>query len=96
MPSTTKPSAARKVKVKERGHVLADMIEVCEMIQSDATKLGTKLRSPTATKKSIENKVKILKFHVDRLINNRDNASHTRLVVTTRAGKPVASLADLT
>lgn len=75
-----------------RGLILQDLIKSCERVAVDVAKLHAKLIAGT-TKRSIQTSAKILKFHVDRLINNR--ARGTRLIVRTTDGKPVASITDL-
>lgn len=72
--------------------MLQDMIKVCGQVLVDAAKLQKKLRSG-ATKEVISNTARVLKFHVDRMINNR--ARGTRLTMRTTHGRPVASIADL-
>lgn len=72
--------------------MLQDMIKVCGQVLVDAAKLQKKLRSG-ATKDVISNTARVLKFHVDRMINNR--ARGTRLTMRTTDGRPVASIADL-
>lgn len=78
---------------RKRELVLQDLVKTCALVLSDAAKLQKKLAS-AATKMTISQCAKILKFHVDRLINNRVRG--TRLTMRTTDGKPVASIADLT
>lgn len=73
--------------------MLQDLVKVCAQVLSDTAKLHKKLKS-AATKASISQSAKVLKFHVDRLIDNRVRG--TRLTMRTTNGKPVASLVNLT
>lgn len=84
-------SASRK-----RQLVLKDLEKVSVAVVADAAKLHKKLKT-NARKSSLENSARVLKFHVDRLINNNSSSSRSsaRLIMRTRQGKPLYSIADL-
>lgn len=64
-----------------------DLSKVCVQVLADAAKIQNKLRSG-ATKEAISNTAKVLKFHVDRLIDNRVRG--TRLTMRRTDGRPTS------
>lgn len=78
--------------VTKKSVVIKDLLESCKQIKHDVKKLESKLKS-SAPKEALDVSAKILKFHVDRLIDNKEKKG--RLIVKTSGGRAVASIKDV-